>query len=148
MMQDRGQNAGNVVILSEWRAVRLARHAGQDVRPVGGPGVPSPAAPGAIDPAIARLYRARRAWRPQTERLITALSDLDAAVLDLGQTMSDLEGRVVRLHDSLGHALTRLEAQRRQNARVMACLESGDLAEMEACRSRIRAERRAAPPRH
>mgnify|MGYP001460331687 CR=1 FL=1 len=132
-MQERGQSVGNVVILSEWRATRLARPAGQH-------------APSAIDPAIARLNRARRAWRPQTDRLITALGDLDAAVVDLGQTMSDLEGRVVRLHDSLGRALTRLEAQRRQNAQVMACLESGDLAAMEACRSRIRAERRSGRP--
>ncbi len=162
-MQDHSQNAGNVVSLCAWRAARFAPGAGQ--RAIRQDNQPDQAQcdqaqcdqaqcdqaqcdQAQCDQALRRLEQFQQGLQPGNRRLLTALNDLDNAVQDLGQSMSELEGRVVQLHDCLGHALTRLEAQRQQNAQVIACLDSGDVAAMEDCRRRISSERRKASRTH
>lgn len=127
-MQDRKDGPDNVIWLSERR--------GAHRRPGTGAATQAPRA--GSDPAVARFARARRAWRPEVQRLLTALDRLDGAVSELGGAVAELEGGMHRLHSRLGSAVTRLEAQKRQNAQVLQCLDSGDVAAMEACRNRIR----------
>lgn len=137
-MQDHSQGAGsepgNVVSLSAWRARRGA--------PAGRPRTPVHDA--RQDLALSHLNDLHLAVQRTNGLLLTALYDLDTLVQDLGQSMAELEGQVGQLHDSLGHSLTRLEVQRRQNDQVAACLASGDLAAMEDCHRRICDERRRA----
>lgn len=138
-MQDRADAPDNVIWLHQRRGAQHRRR-----RPAG------PAAPA----TVLHLARLRPVAAPapaplgpdrdgeaELHRLLTALRRLDGAVSQLNGAMALLEGRMNGLHDRLGSAVERLEAQKRQNARVLECLESGDIAAMEACRNRITAGR-------
>ncbi|MEQ8345622.1 MAG: hypothetical protein RIB84_03735 [Sneathiellaceae bacterium] len=147
-MQGHSQNTGNVISLCAWRAARFAPGSGQRAIRQDNQRDQAQCDQAQCDQALRRLEQFQQGLQPGNRRLLTALNDLDNAVQDLGQSMSELEGRVVQLHDCLGHALTRLEAQRQQNDQVIACLDSGDVAAMEDCRRRISSERRKASRTH
>jgi len=131
-MQDRneagGQDvaAGKVVRLSDWRAAHRPPPTAPGAAPPQRPATRVPAAPPGLS-------------RSEAARLRGAVQRLGGAMAGLAQTLAQLEFRLHGLRRSFASASARLQAQKRQNDQVLACLESGDIEAMEECRRQIRA---------